>query len=45
MLAVPAVQTARRIRAFALDAVSGPARGRVVLTLAAALGLSAPWKR
>ena len=28
------------MRAFALDAVGGPARGRVVLTLAAVLGLS-----
>jgi hypothetical protein len=34
------VKTARHIRAFALGAIGGTARGRVVLTLAAALGLS-----
>jgi predicted MFS family arabinose efflux permease len=33
-------QGAHRVRAVALDAVGGPARGRVVLTLAAVLGLS-----
>ena len=31
---------ARRVRAFAVDAVGGPARARVVLTLAAVLGLN-----
>lgn len=40
----PGLQTARRaahhLRGFALDAVGGPARGRVVLTLAAVLALS-----
>lgn len=40
MPAVPAVQTVRWIRAFALDAIGGPARGRVVLTLAAVRGSS-----
>ena len=30
----------RQVRGVALDAVGGPARGRVVLTLAAVLGLS-----
>lgn len=39
--AVPAVRrAARRVREVALDAVGGPARGRVVLVLAAVLGLS-----
>jgi predicted MFS family arabinose efflux permease len=33
-------RTASRVRSFALDAVGGKARGRVVLTLAAVLGLS-----
>lgn len=33
-------QAGRRVRGFALDAAGGPARGRVVLTLAAVLGLS-----
>ena len=32
-------RAAHRVRAVALDAVGGPARGRVVLTLAAVLGL------
>jgi MFS family permease len=43
-LATPAAETARRayhrVRGMALDAVGGPARGRVVLILAAVLGLS-----
>lgn len=42
--AAPTLQIPRRavhrVRAFALDAVGGPARGRVVLTLAAVLGLA-----
>jgi MFS family permease len=44
MTHVPSVlaarEAARRVRAFAVDAAGGPARARVVLTLAAVLGLS-----
>lgn len=39
-MAGPPVRAARLVRAYALDAVGGPARGRVTLTLAAVLGLS-----